>query len=140
MNTSLDNIGQWPISGEKARQNGRLILIPKEKMLNVIHGKENHILVSFFISNDIVHFGTMRIPIRTLSDSEVHKGDEVLFVLEGTLMVETFNNENTEDAVIRKSHRIKKGEMFFIPEGVSHRYSNFYTESVKVLFGIAPDL
>jgi len=35
---------------------------------------------------------------------------------------------------------IKKGEVFFIPEGVRHRYSNFYTESVKVLFGIAPEL
>ncbi len=25
-------------------------------------------------------------------------------------------------------------------EGVRHRYSNFYTESVKVFFGITPEL
>jgi mannose-6-phosphate isomerase-like protein (cupin superfamily) len=140
METNLDHINNWPVSGEKARKNNRLIFIPKDKALKVIHGKENHIFVSFFVSNDLVHFGTMRIPIRTASDTEVHKGDEVIFVLEGTLMVEVFCSDNAEEAVIRKSQRVGRGEMFFIPEGTRHRYSNYYEESVKILFGIAPEL
>ncbi len=54
---ALDLLGRFPVSGEEARKNKRLIHIPQDKMLRLIHGKENHILVSFFVSNDFVHFG-----------------------------------------------------------------------------------
>ena len=42
----LDLLGRWPVSGEEARKNNRLIHIPPGKMLRLIHCKENHILVS----------------------------------------------------------------------------------------------
>ena len=56
MKTSLDNLGKWPVPGDEARKNNRMIYLPKEKWLNLIHGKENHILMSFFVSNDFCHF------------------------------------------------------------------------------------
>ena len=88
--SALDMLGRYPISGAEARKNQRLIHIPQDKMLRLIHGKENHILVSFFVSNDFVHFGTIQIPKGIYSDPETHKGDEVLFVLKGKLTVQVY--------------------------------------------------
>jgi len=141
LKTNLDSLGKWPISGKEARKNKRLIYIPKNKMLRLIHGKKNHILVSFFVSNDYINFGTMQIPKGIYSDPEIHKGDEVLFVLEGKLSVQTYDKEkNDSSSVLNEIYEIYEGEQFLIPERIKHRYLNFSDTVVKVLFGIAPRL
>jgi quercetin dioxygenase-like cupin family protein len=140
MESALDKLGSWPIPGEEARKNGRMIHIPREKALRVIHGKKNHFLMSFFISNNYVHFGTIQIPKGIYSDPETHKGDEVLFVLKGTLTVQAFNNNNDDESVLHESYEIDEGEQFLMPEGVKHRYLNFSNNVVEALFAIAPEL
>ena len=97
---NLNNLGKWPISGEEARKNKKLIHIPPDKTLKVIHGKKNHILVSFFVSNDFVHFGKMQIPKGIYSDPEIHKGDEVLFVLKGRLTVQVYDEAKNDDSTV----------------------------------------
>ena len=139
--SALDMLGRYPISGVEARKNQRLIHIPQDKMLRLIHGKENHILVSFFVSNDFVHFGTIQIPKGIYSDPETHKGDEVLFVLKGTLTVQVYEDADEEDtSVLHESYEILPEEQFLIPEGMKHRYLNFSNEIVEAVFGIAPEL
>ena len=143
--SALDMLGKYPISGPQARENQRLIHIPQDKMLRLIHGKENHILVSFFVSNDYVHFGTIQIPKGIFSDPEVHKGDEVLFVLKGKLTVQVYEKESDEKeesdtSVLHESYEICPEEQFYIPEGMKHRYLNFSDEVVEAVFGIAPEL
>ncbi|MBM3705750.1 MAG: cupin domain-containing protein [Actinobacteria bacterium] len=138
---SLDLLGRFPISGAEARKNKRLIHIPQDKMLKLIHGKDNHILVSFFVSNDFVHFGKIQIPVGIYSDPEVHGGDEVLFVLKGKLTVQVYEGNDEEDtSVLHESYEILAEEQFFIPEGAKHRYLNFSGEVVEAVFGIAPEL
>jgi len=138
---ALDMLGRYPISGAEARKNQRLIHIPQDKMLRLIHGKENHILVSFFVSNDFVHFGTIQIPKGIYSDPETHKGDEVLFVLKGKLTVQVYEDTDEEDtSVLHESYEILPEEQFLIPEGMKHRYLNFSNEIVEAVFGIAPEL
>jgi mannose-6-phosphate isomerase-like protein (cupin superfamily) len=139
--SALDMLGRYPVSGVEARKNQRLIHIPQDKMLRLIHGKENHILVSFFVSNDFVHFGTIRIPKGIYSDPETHKGDEVLFVLKGKLTVQVYEDAEEEDtSVLHESYEILPEEQFLIPEGMKHRYLNFSNEIVEAVFGIAPGL
>ena len=139
--SALDLLGKYPVSGEEARRNKRLIHIPPDKMLRLIHGKENHILVSFFVSNDFVHFGKIRIPKGIYSDPETHRGDEVLFVLKGKLTVQVYEEEDEEDtSVLHESYEILPEEQFLIPEGMKHRYLNFSNEVVEAVFGIAPEL
>ena len=140
MESALDKLGSWPIPGEEARKNGRMIHIPREKVLRVIHGKKNHFLMSFFISNNYVHFGTIQIPKGIYSDPEIHKGDEVLFVLKGTLTVQAFDNNNDDESVLHESYEINEGEQFLMPEGIKHRYLNFSNNVVETLFAIAPKL
>ncbi len=138
---SLDLLGKFPVSGEEARKNKRLIHIPPDKMLRLIHGKENHILVSFFVSNDFVHFGKIQVPKGVYSDPETHKGDEVLFVLKGKLTVQVYEKEDDEDtSVLHESYEILPEEQFLIPEGMKHRYLNFSDDVVEAVFGIAPQL
>ena len=139
--SALDMLGRYPVSGVEARKNQRLIHIPQDKMLRLIHGKENHILVSFFVSNDFVHFGTIQIPKGIYSDPETHKGDEVLFVLKGKLTVQVYEDTGEEDtSVLHESYEILPEEQFLIPEGMKHRYLNFSNEVVEAVFGIAPEL
>jgi len=138
---ALNLIGRYPVPGEEARKNKRLIHIPPDKMLRLIHGKENHILVSFFVSNDFVHFGKIQIPKGIYSDPETHKGDEVLFVLKGKLTVQVYKDSDEEDtSVLHESYEILPEEQFLIPEGMKHRYLNFSNEVVDAVFGIAPEL
>jgi mannose-6-phosphate isomerase-like protein (cupin superfamily) len=137
---ALSLLGKWPIPGDEARKNKRLIHIPPEKMLRLIHGKKNHILVSFYVSNDFVHFGTIQIPCGIYSDPETHKGDEVLFVLKGKLTVEILDKNKDESVVIHDSYEINTGEKFIIPEEVKHRYFNFSDEILEFIFGVAPEL
>lgn len=140
MKSNLDNLGKWPVSGKDARKNNRMIYIPKEKWLNVIHGKKNHILMSFFISNDFVHFGKLQIPGGSYSDPETHQGDEVLFVLKGPLTVQVYEEEGSKATVLHETYKIDEEEQFLIPEGLKHRYLNFSDNVVEAIFGIAPEL
>lgn len=138
---ALDQLGKYPISGPEARENNRLIYIPKDKMLKLIHGRDNHILVSFFVSNDFVHFGTIQVPKGIYSDPETHKGDEVLFVLKGKLTVQIYDKDGEDDtSVLHESFEINPEEQFLIPEGMKHRYLNFSDQIVEAVFGIAPEL
>jgi dTDP-4-dehydrorhamnose 3,5-epimerase-like enzyme len=140
MKTSLDHLGKWPVAGDEARKKNRMIYLPKEKWLNLIHGKENHILMSFFVSNDFCHFGKLKIPKGIHSDPETHKGDEVLFVLSGSLTIQVYEEGESEATVLHETFEVNEHEQFLIPEGFKHRYLNFSDEVVEAIFGIAPEL
>ena len=140
MDTNLDYLGKWPIHGGEARKQNRMIYLPKEKWLNLIHGKQNHILMSFFVSNDFCHFGKLKIPKGTHSDAETHKGDEVLFVLSGVLTIQIYDEAESEATVLHETFEVKEQEQFLIPEGFKHRYLNFSDDLVEAIFGIAPEL
>ncbi len=140
MNNDLDNLGKWPMEGEEARKKNRMIFLPKDKWLNLIHGSKHHILMSFFISNDFCHFGKLQIPQGIHSDPETHKGDEVLFVLKGRLTIQVYEEGESEATVLHETFEADEGEQFIIPEGFKHRYLNFSDGLVEAIFGIAPEL
>lgn len=127
-------LGKWP-SGKREKE--LEILIVKEP-LTLIHGEKNHILVSFFVSDDLVHTGQVSIPIGICSHSEIHQGDEVIYVTKGHLGVQIYEEETEQ--TIRSVHEVRKGETFLIPEGTNHSYLNFSEKVTKFFFGIAPDL
>ena len=52
MNSQLKLLGNWPISGTKARKNKKMCVIRDDDTLDLIHGKDNHVLISFHVSND----------------------------------------------------------------------------------------
>jgi len=141
MPSQLDLLGSWPIAGPEARRKKRITVIRKNESLDLIHGKDNHVLVSFFVSNDFLHVGTMTIPANGLSDFEVHKGDEVIYVIEGAVSLLVQDDDSANAASLSRSRiEAREGERLLVPEGHTHRYFNTGEGPAKLLFTIAPEL
>ena len=92
------------------------------------------------VSNDYINYGIGKISIASYSDPEEHQGDEVLYVLEGTLVVRTFEANENMDSVSKVSYEICKGEKFLIPGKVKHQYFNFNDKLIKFLLVFPKDL
>ena len=129
----LEGLGKWPLPGEEARRKPvRMTVVTDDKALRVIHGKEHRIPITFYVSNDLIHLGKIAVPPRTFSESESHKGDELVYALEGSLTISL-----PETA---QSFEVREGEAFFVPEDVKHEYHNFTDKVIKAIFIIAPQL
>lgn len=139
---NVEYIGCWPVDPEAARQAKRLIHITPADHLHLIHGNDQHILISLIVSNEYVTLGLITIPPGGYSEIEDHEGEEALEVLEGTLVVRTF--EPGEELNLKKtSHMsltIHCGETLYIPSGVKHSYKNFGEDMVRAYFAVAPSL
>lgn len=137
--SQLNLLGKWPLGGATSSAKSGIIHVPADKMLRLIHGQENYILVSFIASTELVHMGIMTIPVDKFSDPEVHEGDEALAVLDGILMLRIYG-EGDNNSVSQVAPRVQKGEKFLIPAGVKHQYFNLSDELLKILFTVAPEL
>lgn len=140
MKTIKDFIGNWPPETEEARKEKRFIVIPPEKALKVIHGKEEKNKVTFFISNDRVHVGILTLNQGRHTDPESHKGDEALWAIKGNIQVKIFKEGEDEKAVFTEVFMVRENEKLLIPEGYRHQYFNLSAGASEVLFAIAPEL
>lgn len=141
MASQLDRLGSWPIAGPEAREKKQIAVIRKGESLDFIHGRDNHILVSFFVSNDFLHVGTMTIPGNAVSDVEVHEGDEVIYVIEGTVSLLVQERQRGKPKPLSRTRiEARMGERLLVPEGCRHQYFNSGQGAAKLLFTIAPEL
>ncbi len=142
MRANVDYLGKWPVDGSKVRKEKRLIVIREDNHLHLIHGQEQHILISMIVSNDFTNVGLITIPVGGYSEMESHSGDETLYALEGDLTVRTIGPSEKEDkkSASYMSHQIQQGEKMLIPEDTQHQYLNFTEEPVKAFFAVAPRL
>ncbi len=140
MKSGFDLLGQWPVSGEEARRDGRMLRIPPDQWLHFVHGQRNHMLASFFVSNDLMHEGMLTLPPGSHSDVESHAGDEVLFVLEGTLVVNIHDESRAGFSVSVEGLQVPQGYKCLVPEGVKHQYFNLSDRVTRLIFAVAPGL
>lgn len=136
----LSKLGRFPIAGPEARDKKQMVVIKPADSLKLIHGDDNHVLVSFYVSNDFIHTGKIVIPANKLSDHETHQGDEVFYVTKGTISVLITEEKEAQKSVSNKRFAIGTGERFFIPAGVTHQYFNFSDNVGEIVFSIAPNL
>ena len=139
---NIDYIGKWPVDPKEARRKKRLIHITPQDHLHLIHGDKEHILISLVVSNEYMHLGLITIPPGGYSEIEEHKGEEALSVLQGTLVVRTFEpgEELDKEKTSHMSYTVHCGEKLFIPERIKHCYKNFGEDVVKAYFAVAPQL
>ncbi|MFP4006034.1 MAG: cupin domain-containing protein [Candidatus Hadarchaeia archaeon] len=133
---SIDNLGQWPVDGEMAREKKIHVKIGKEDRLPVIHGKKHPMVVRFIVSNDFMHMAELQLPAggegpRT-SEPEIHDGDETIYVTKGNITLFFPELEN--------SLEVPEGSVALIPEGTEHQYQNYTSKPVKGIFSVAPNL
>jgi quercetin dioxygenase-like cupin family protein len=139
---NVEYVGRWPVDPEEARQAKRLIHITPADHLHLIHGADQHVLVSLIVSNEYVTLGLITIPPGGYSEIEDHDGEEALAVLQGTLVVRTFKpgEELDLEKASHMSLTVRCGEKLFLPFGVKHCYKNFGEDVVKAYFAVAPRL
>jgi gentisate 1,2-dioxygenase len=136
-----DIIGSdWPPRGPADRERGKMVVIPPNRALPLIHGTDNETKFRFFVSNDRLHVGTFNLCPGKFSDLEAHQGDEALCVLKGSLQISLLQEHDREDVVMRDAIQVLEGQKFFIPEGTRHQYFNLKSEMCEVLFIVSPQL
>ena len=137
---NLEYVGHWPVDPEEARAKKRLIHITPNEHLHLIHGADQHILVSIVISNEYVTLGLLTIPPGGWSEIEDHDGEEALQVLQGTLVVRTFEpgEELDTEKASHMSLTVHCGERLYLPKGMKHCYKNFGEDTIKAYFAVAP--
>jgi mannose-6-phosphate isomerase-like protein (cupin superfamily) len=128
---------KFPVDGPWSREQGTISVISEEKCLRFIHGKEVQNLVKIYVSNDYMTLGTFHIASNRRSDIEKSNGDKVIHLLKGRLTVEIEPEKRTGVSSLR--FEMEEGEKLFIPENVTHQFTNFYKERVDILFVVAPE-
>ena len=134
---TTDDIGQWPVVGSEARKPPYPIYrISEDNKLINIHGTKYPMLMKFLVSNDFMHMGEFVLPAggtgpRT-SEPDSHEGDCTLFVIDGPVVV---NFTDLQETVIAEAE-----DSVFIPAGTRYQLVNFEKAPIKAVFAIAPKL
>ena len=86
-----------------------------------------------YVSTDKLTVGTWQLgPGGTYDPPDLHAGDEVYYVLEGTL--------TEHNPVMGEFIQVRKGEALLLPEGGYHKGYNFGQGIMNVLYVIAPKI
>jgi hypothetical protein len=134
MSTAAD-IGAFPMSGEEARRQKKLLRIGREDMLHVVKGERNPVLLSFFVSNDFCHMGKIVLPTgegSRYSEPMRHAGDMVAYVERGPLVFVV--------PALNETFVVDTGDAMFLPEGTEYQMVNYESHAVEAIFMVAPKL
>ena len=137
---SIKGLGRWPNPSKAKNVDDEISIIRDRETLGLIHGSDNHFLVSFYVSNSRLHVGKLSIPARLSSGLESHQGDEIIYMERGHLGIEIHEGMKVKEATVQDIFEVKEDEFFLIPEGMKHRYFNFSDQLMKIMFGVAPRL
>jgi quercetin dioxygenase-like cupin family protein len=86
------------------------------------------VLVGLLVSTEHLTAGTLHVPVGGSSDEEAHAGDELCYVIDGSLRIAAGAVEATLDP----------GDGFYVPAGVPHEYSAVGAGRAEAIFGVAP--
>ena len=124
--------GNHPFSPDKKRP----IHIRGELIKQFIYPEERPYasdLNYLYVSTDKLTVGTWQLgPGGTYDPPDLHAGDEVYYVLEGTL--------TEHNPVLGEFTNVNKGEALLLPEGGYHKGYNFSQDIMKILYVIAPKI
>lgn len=131
-------MGNWPASKTPKQQS--IQRLAYSDAFGVVRGERSRLPTFFYVSNANIHVGEFSLPVRWVSDLELHNGDEVLFVLAGVLGVHVWQSSPPEAGPLQEVHEVRPGQAFLIPQGCKHQYVNFDAQPTRVIFAIAPKM
>ena len=109
----------------------RRTLLPVREA-DIVWRREGEALVGLTASTEHLTAGVLELSPAKTSDRHAHGGDEVLYVLEGTLFVRAWH----EDAV--HVFELEAGDAVYVPEGAPHEYRSYGGGLARAVFGVAP--
>ena len=123
-------IGRWPMSRSEVQRGFTMQLMEDSNLLWRFEGQG---LVGLYAATEHLTAGKMTLLPGQKSELHTHGGDESVYLLEGTL------NLNTPKSEGQQSFVLKPADGFFIPEGTPHQFFNMSDQPLTLLFGVAPN-
>jgi mannose-6-phosphate isomerase-like protein (cupin superfamily) len=129
-----DLLGKWPHAAAADRSmrqgQGRVATIYRADALPIIHGDKNPVRFDIMASSHNLTAGVFDLRPSVMSDSESHGGDEVLFVLKGSMNVYLPNSFDWFEV-----HPL---DCLYLPEGTRHQYANTGATTAQAAFCVTP--
>jgi mannose-6-phosphate isomerase-like protein (cupin superfamily) len=99
---------------------------------DIVYRLAGEALLGLVASTEHLTVASLSLPVGAASTVHAHDGDEIVYVVSGTLCVRTFTGERTH--VFELTAR----DAAFVPAGSRHEYRNFGAEPVEAMLGVAP--
>ena len=125
-------MGKWPQARVEAEARNTIRVVREADMLWRLEGADQQLLVGVLAATEHLTVVKLQLLPGQCSDSEVHAGDESLYLLEGSLNVRVPENDGP------RWFELRPGDGFFVPEGTPHQYYNLSGAPSSFLCGIAP--
>lgn len=129
-----DLLGRWPTDAlhdlQERYRDGRMVTLRRDTALHYIHGETKPILMRLYASTEALTAGAFELRPSLIGEPEIHRGDEVLFALEGVVHVylpKTFD-----------WFELHPFDCLYIPEGTPHQYCNTGAAIAKAAFCVTP--
>ena len=128
-------LGRWPVERDRVQEaawrEGGMITIRRRDALHMIHGEKQPILVSLYVSTQVISAGVIDLLPGVMAEPETHAGDEVVFCTRGRLNIYLPDSYDWFELYPK--------DCAFLPEGTRHQYSNYSDEPLELVFAIAPN-
>jgi mannose-6-phosphate isomerase-like protein (cupin superfamily) len=129
-------IGNWPQKGGGCIESIRTVT--RSQALHMIAGPTRHYPIALYVSDDLINVGAFDLAPGMVSDAQKHAGDKVIYVLEGCLGINTYEDGHETGQTVQDIHEVYPDQAFLVPGGLKHRYANLGGNKVRVVFGVAP--
>jgi quercetin dioxygenase-like cupin family protein len=120
-------LGSIPLRGDRGRSLHRL----GER--DAVWRRHLGVLEGLLVSTEHLTAGLLEIDGGASTMRHAHGGDEILYVLDGTLHVRAWHG----DAV--HVFELAAGHACYLPAGAEHEYRSYGRAGVRAIFGVAPD-
>lgn len=121
----------WPFPEQPIQET--LHKITEQNLLLELRGDNPKIMLEYFVSTENLQSGRIHLPPGAHSPTEIHSGDEALYVESGNLFIHI--PENSGEIWFELNPK----DGFYLPAGVGHEYHNISDQPARILFGVAPN-
>jgi mannose-6-phosphate isomerase-like protein (cupin superfamily) len=125
-------IGRWPMAAQEAAASHTMRIVRPANMLWRLEGDDSPVLVGLLAATEHLTVGRVRLLPGQKTSVQAHGGDEVLYVLEGSVNVHLLGHEG------QNWYELQPQDGFYLPEGTQHQYYNYSSQPAELMFGIAP--
>lgn len=132
---TTDDIGRWPVGPEARQHPTNIYRISIDDKLITIHGNDHPTLFKFTVSTDFASMGEVILPAGggkgpRCMEPISHQGDALLYCMEGPIVVNFPERQ--------ESFRAEPEESIFIPHGEVYQLVNLEAHPIRAIFSIAP--
>lgn len=125
-------LGQIPMQNEDIKQRTTIQIVREPDYIWRLEGTAFPTLIGLICATEHLTVGKVYLEPGQHSDVQTHGGDEILYVLDGTLHMRVHDEQRPN------WFEVKPGDGFYVPTGVGHQCYNMGNTPVSFICGVAP--